>query len=168
MAATTVFYGSIRGIQSLTEKVIELDTALVSLQRVMNLPEHKFNEMLEQSIQNVDALSAKTKDYLQIVGDFGRTGLNDQESLAMANTATLLQNISDMTADESFNALTTALIAFNMQAEESIRVADRLNEIDNNYAITSRDLALSLAKSASTAKTFNVTLDELLGYTTAW
>ena len=76
MAASTLFFGSIRGVKDLTEKVIELDTAMVSLRRVMDLPDHKFNEMLEKSIENVDNLSAKTGDYLKIVGEFGRTGLD--------------------------------------------------------------------------------------------
>lgn len=167
MAASTLFFGSVRGIKDLTEKVIELDTAIVSLRRVMDLPDHKFNEMLEQSIVNVDTLSAKTGDYLKMVGDFGRTGMNEQESLAMANTATMLQNISDMTADESFNALTAAMVSFGIEAEKSVQIADKINEVDNNFAISSQSLAQSLMKSSSTAKTFGVTLDELLGFTTA-
>lgn len=162
-----MFFGSIRGVQDLTEKVIELDTAMVSLRRVMDLPDHKFNEMLEKSIENVDSLSAKTGDYLKIVGEFGRTGLDDVESLDMANTATMLQNISELTPDEAFNSLTAAMIAFNIEAKDSVQIADKLNEVDNNFAITTRDLSLSLNKASSTAKTFGVSLDELLGYTTA-
>lgn len=167
MIASTAFYAPLRAVTDLTEKVIELDTAIISLQRVMDLPNHKFNEMLEQSLVNVDALSAKTGDYLKILGEFGRTGLDDKDSLAMANTATTLQNISELTADESFSSLTAAMIAFNIEAEDSITIADKLNEVDNNFAITTRDLSLSLNKAASTAKTFGVSLDELLGYTTA-
>lgn len=43
----------------------------------------------------------------------------------------------------------------------------KVTESDNNFAITTKDLALSLNKAASTAKTFNVSLDEMLGYATA-
>lgn len=128
--ASAAFYAPIRGFQDLTEKVIELDTAITNLRRVSDLPDYKFNEVLEQSIANVDELSAKTSDYLKILNDFARTGLDDQESLALANTATLLQNISELTAEESFNSLTAAQIAFNIEAEESIRIADKLNEVN--------------------------------------
>jgi len=167
MFSATVFYAPIRGIQDLTEKVIELDSALISLQRVMDIPEYKFNTIIESMIANVDELSGVTSDYMQLVGDFGRTGLDDKQAQEYANVATVLQNISELTPDETMNALTAAMTAFGDETGGVLRIADRLNEIDNNFAITTRDLALSMNKAASTAKTFNVSLDDMLGYTTA-
>lgn len=167
VTASSFFYGAVRGIRDLTDRVIELDTAMTQLRRVMDIPDYKFNEMLEKSIENTDKLSGKVEDYLKIVGEFGRTGKNDQESLDLANTTTILQNISELTAEEAVNSLTAAMISFNIAAEDSMIIADKLNEVDNNYSITTRDLSLSMNKAASTAKTFGVSLDELLGYTTA-
>jgi len=133
----------------------------------MDLPSYKFNEILEKSIQNVDTLAGKTQDYLKLVAEFGRTGKNDTESMALANTATILQNISDLNAEESFNSLTAAQIAFKIAGEDSITIANKLNEVDNNFAITTKDLALSMNKTAQSAATYGVSLDQLLGYTTA-
>ena len=130
MAASTAFYGTIRGIRDLTEKVIELDTALTNMRRVMDLPEHKFNEILEQSIDNVTALSGKLGDYLELVSEFGRMGFSDVESIDLSNTAQTLTSISDLKASESVSSLVAAMIAFNIEAEDSIRIADALNEVD--------------------------------------
>lgn len=154
IVAANAIYAPIRGIQDLTRQVIELDTAITDLARVSNLPDFQLERVLENSIKNVDELSAKTKDYLELVNEFSRTGKNDTESLALANTATILQNISDLNAKESFDSLTAAQIAFNIEAERSIEIADKLNEVDNNYSITTKDLSLSLNKAASTAATF--------------
>ncbi|WP_283164675.1 phage tail tape measure protein [Lysinibacillus sp. BPa_S21] len=167
MFSATLFYAPIRGVKDLTERVIELDTAMTQLRRVMDIPDYKFNEILEKSIENTEKLSGKVGDYLKLVGEFGRTGKNDQESMDLANTATLIQNISELTADEAVNSLTAAMISFGIAAEDSLTIADKLNEVDNNYSITTKDLSLSMNKAASTAKTFGVSLDELLGYTTA-
>jgi len=49
----------------------------------------------------------------------------------------------------------------------SSSIGVKVTESDNKNAISSQDLALSMTKAASTAKTFGVSLDELLGYTTA-
>lgn len=160
-------YTPIRGIQDLTEKVIELDSALIGLQRVMEAPSYEFDTMIQSMLANVEELSGKTSDYLKLTTEFARTGLDAGASQEMANVATILQNISELTADESVNSLTAAMTAFGEETEGALRIADRLNEIDNNFAITTRDLALSMNKAASTAKTFNVSLDEMLGYTTA-
>lgn len=167
MAASTIFYAVTRGATDLTRKVIELDTAMVDLQRVMDLPEYKFNEVLEQSIINVENLSGKLGDYMKLVTEFGRMGYNEIETLDMSNTAQMLTNISDLTADESVSSLVAAMTAFNITAEDSVDIADKLNEVDNQYSITTQDLAKSMNKSASTARVFGASLEELLGYTTA-
>jgi TP901 family phage tail tape measure protein len=167
MAASTIFFGITRGATDLTRKVIELDTAMVNLQRVMDLPEYKFNDMLEQSIVNVENLSGKLGDYMNLVAEFGRMGFDSVDTLDMSNTAQMLTNISDLTADESVSSLVAAMKAFNITAEESVAIADKLNEVDNQYSITTKDLAQSMNKSASTARVFGASLEELLGYTTA-
>lgn len=129
MLASSAFFLPVRGIQDLTKQVIELDTAIVSLSRVSDLSNFQLNQVLEKSIQNVDTLSSKTSEYLELVNEFARTGKNDTESLALANTASILQNISDLNAKESFDSLTAAQIAFNIEAEKSITIADKLNEV---------------------------------------
>ncbi|WP_117595754.1 phage tail tape measure protein, partial [Bacillus paralicheniformis] len=57
--------------------------------------------------------------------------------------------------------------AFNISASESIHIVDALNEVDNNYAISTKQLAEAMSRSASTARTFGVTLEENVGNITA-
>lgn len=130
LIASTAFYGVARAARSLIDNVIELDTALTNLRRVMNAPDHVFNEILDQSIQNVTELSGLLTGYLEIVGEFARQGFDDVESLSLANTAQLLSNISELKPNESVSALTAALISFNIAAEDSIQIADKLNEVN--------------------------------------
>ncbi|MBD1379228.1 phage tail tape measure protein [Metabacillus arenae] len=46
-------------------------------------------------------------------------------------------------------------------------VKTKLNEVDNNFAISTKDLSDGIRKAASTAKTFGVDIDELTGYIAA-
>jgi len=43
----------------------------------------------------------------------------------------------------------------------------KVTDCDNNYSITTKDLALSLNKAAQSSKTYGVNLEQLVGYTTA-
>lgn len=170
MLATTAFYAPLRGLQDMTTRVIELDTAITELRRVADWDDWQFNDVLEKSIENIDTLGGKLNEYMEIVSEFSRMGVGNgspDDTLAMSNTAQTLVNISDLNAEQSVNALVSAMTSFNITAEESIQIADKLNEVDNEFSITSLDLALSIGKASSTAKTFGVTLDELIGYTTA-
>ncbi len=43
-------------------------------------------------------------------------------------------------------------------------ITDALNDVDNNFAISTQDLSDGIRKSASTARTFGVELEELVGH----
>lgn len=163
----TAIYAPIRAIQDMTQRVIELDSALIGLARVMNAPEYQFNEMIEKSLVNVRELSGVTTEYLELLNEFARMGYNASDSLDMSNTAQIFTNISDLNAKESVNTLVSGMLAFNIAAEDSVKIADALNEVDNNFSITTKDLALSMNKAAQSAKTYGVSMEELVGYTTA-
>lgn len=56
------------------------------------------------------------------------------------------------------------MLNFNIAAEDSIKIADSLNEVDNNFAITTKDLSDGIRRAAATSKTFGVDLNTLTGY----
>lgn len=130
MLSATTFYAPIRGFTDLTEKVIELDSAMIQLQRVMDAPSYRYNEMMQEMIVSSDELSGKMSDYMQLYTEFARTGLDGQSLTDMTETATILQNISELTPEETVNSLTAAMTAFGEETGGALRIADRLNEIN--------------------------------------
>lgn len=129
MVASTVFYGVTNGIRDLTTKVIELDSALVNLQRVANADQYEFDTVIQRANENILELSGNMNDYLTLVNEYARTGKTIDESFELANTTTALQNVSEIDAKEAVDALTASMIAFNIEAEDSIRIGDMLNEV---------------------------------------
>lgn len=166
IASSSVFL-PLQAMRDMTERVVELDSALISLQRVADAPLYQFEQTIEKSLVNVRELSGVTTEYLEILNEFARMDNTLTEAMDLANTAQIFTNISDLNAKESVDALTAATLAFNISKEDSIRIADTLNELDNNYSITTRDLALSLNKAAQSSKTYGVSLEQLTSYTTA-
>ncbi|KXZ22298.1 phage tail tape measure protein [Bacillus nakamurai] len=163
----SLFYGAISGLKEMVSQAVEIDTLMTNIRRVMNEPDYKYNELLQESINLGDSLSNKFTDILQMTGDFGRMGFDESELSTLTKTAQVLQNVSDLTPDDTVNTLTAAMLNFNIAANDSISIADKLNEVDNNYAVTTLDLANSIRKAGSTASTFGVELNDLIGYTTA-
>jgi TP901 family phage tail tape measure protein len=47
------------------------------------------------------------------------------------------------------------------------RVKSKLNEVDNNFAISTKDLSDGIRKAAASSKTFGVDINELTGYIAA-
>ncbi|WP_431785778.1 phage tail tape measure protein [Paenibacillus lactis] len=166
MAASTAFYLPIRAMQDAVKTIIEIDSQMTQLVRVMD-DFTDFDSMLRSSIDLANELGRSIRDVNEAMIGFARQGYDEQESLALSKSAVLAQNISELSASESVDTLTAGIINFNVAAEDSIQIVDKLNEVDNNFATTTKDLSLSINKAGSSAKTFGVTLDELLGHTTA-
>lgn len=168
MLAATAFYAPLRALRDMTDRLIEIDTLLTDINRVMDISSEGLTNMLDAAIEASDELSSKLTDVLHLMGEFARIGDYTQDELVdMASTAQVLTNISDLDAQGSFDALVSTMMNYNIEAERSIEIADKLNEVDNQFAITTKDLAEGIQRSASTAKTFGVELDTLIGYITA-
>jgi TP901 family phage tail tape measure protein len=151
----------------MTQRLIEIDTLMTDIRRVMNMPDFKFTQLLEEAVGTSDELSSKLNDVLKIMGDFGRMGFGENQLVDITKTAQVLQNISDLDASSSVDTLTSAMLNFNIAAEDSITIADKLNEVDNNYAISTKDLSDGIRKAAASAKTFGVDINQLTGYIAA-
>lgn len=166
MAAMTLFYAPLHALQSMVTTIIEVDTQMTELKRVMD-EDTNFDDMLEGSIRLATELGQKVQDVNKAMIGFARQGFEGDGLLDMTKTAVLAGNISDLSVDEAMEDITSAMISFNIEAEDSIRIVDSLNEVDNKFAVTTQQLANSIRKSGSTAQAYGVTLEEMIGHTTA-
>lgn len=82
----------------MTTRLIEIDTLMTNIERVMDMPDFKFTELLEDAVNVSDQLASKLTDVLSIMGDFGRMGFKENELIDIGSTAQVLQNISDLDA----------------------------------------------------------------------
>jgi TP901 family phage tail tape measure protein len=165
-AAMTAIYGTKRALEQMVSTIIEVDTQMTELKRVMD-EDTDFNYMLEESVNLSKELGNNLTDVNKAMIGFARQGFEAQEALEMTNTAIVASNVSELTADEAMENLTAIMVQFNITAEDSIRIIDSLNEVDNNFAITTKNLADATAKAGATAQTFGVDLEEMIGHVTA-
>lgn len=168
MVAMTAFYGTINSVKQMTQEILKLDSALTEIRRVAS-DSISVDSLFKSSVSLSKELGNNVHDILGSVGEMARTfgDFNERQLIAITRTATLMSNVSDLTTEEASNNLVGTMNAFNISAEESIHIVDALNEVDNNYAISTKQLSEGLTKSASTAKTYGVTLEENIGHITA-
>ncbi len=162
----TAIFGTKRILEDTISTIIELDTQMVQLKRVMD-KETNFDSMLQGSIEIANELGQKVTDINKALITAAQAGFKANDALDITRTATIASNVSDMTPDESMSNMIAAMKAFNIEAENSISIIDKLNEVDNNYAVSTKNLAQSVTHAGAAAQTYGVTLDQLIGYTTA-
>lgn len=81
----------------------------------------------------------------------------------------MYQNIADeqIDAGESASFIIAQMKAFNITAEDSMHIIDAVNEVSNNFAVSSADLATNLGKVSSTLAITGTSFEESLGMLTA-
>ncbi|PZT57503.1 phage tail tape measure protein [Paenibacillus silvae] len=164
--ATSSVYMVTRALRDMTNVVIQVNSQITQLKRVMD-ESTDFEGMLSRSIQLANELGRSITEVNENAIGFARMGFDEDQTMNLAKTSTLLQNISELTPQESVDTLTAAMTIYNIEASKSIEIANKLNEVDNNYAITTQNLALSLTRAGAAGNTFGVSLEKLIGDTTA-
>ena len=88
--------------------------------------------------------------YLHIIKRVTKCGYSIEEAGQLAESTAILLNVSEFEdATKASEALISTMQAFQYTADESQHVVDVLNEVGNNYAVSSDGIATALQDSAS-------------------
>lgn len=148
------------------QSIISMDGQMNQLERSIG---SSFNE--ERMLAGSNRIAQSTgRSMSEVNGNligFANQGFDQADTLSLGKAASVLQNISTLTPAESVNTLSLAMASFNIEADKSMSIADKLKEVSGNYGVSSKDLALSLTSAGAAAKSFGVSIEELLGNTAA-
>lgn len=130
--ATSTFYGFVRITRQAVDEIMKVDEALTELKRVAG-ENINLDILLDKSVEQSIILGSNIHDVLGALGEATRTfgEFNEQALMAVTRTAVMMDNVSDLNLDESMNSLIGTMNAFNITAEDSIRIVDAFNEVKN-------------------------------------
>ena len=85
-----------------------------------------------------------------MAAEWAKVGYSITEATELAESTAILLNVSEFEdAETASEALISTIQAFGYAAEDSMDVIDIMNEIGNNYAVSSDGIATALQDSAS-------------------
>lgn len=143
-------YKTISEIRKGITYVKEIDSALTELKKVTDETDATYAQFLKTMSQTGAEVGSTVKDLTNMAANWARLGYNIQEAGELAKSTAVLLNVSEFkSADEASEALISTMQAYGYAAEDSMHVVDVLNEIGNNFAISSDGIATALQDSAS-------------------
>ena len=132
-----LFRGLKTAFTNMFEQIKLVDAGMVELRKVTNETEYAYDKFLTNSAEKAKELGVTISDYINSVTEFARMGYSFAESQEIAKTANIMQMVSEnLTADEASEYLISTMAGFNIEAEESMRIVDALNNVSNNFAVT--------------------------------
>ena len=100
--------------------------------------------------KTASVVGSTVSELTTMAAEWARLGYNIEEAGKLAESTAILLNVSEFdNATEASEALISTMQAFSYTADESQHVVDILNEVGNNYAVSSDELATALQDSAS-------------------
>ena len=141
--------------------VREIDSALTELKKVTNETDTSYNKFLQDMSKTGSVIGATVSNLTTMAAEWSRLGYSMEEAGKLAESTAILLNVSEFEdATTASEALISTMQAFGYVAEDSQRVVDILNEVGNNYAVSSDGIATALQDSASALMEAGNTLEQ--------
>lgn len=141
------------------QTIRELDTALTEMKKVSDETTQSLKKYQSTTFDTADAIGTTAKQIQASTADYMRLGETIDDAAESARTANILLNVSEF---ESIEDATKSLVSMGQAYKDldKIEIVDKLNEVGNNYAISTDELATALQKSAATLSLMGNTIDE--------
>lgn len=105
---------------------------------------------------------------VESAAQFAKAGFNESDAAQLAKVSSMYQNIADeqLSAGEASEFIISQMKAFNITAEDSLHIADAVNNVSNNMSVSSADLARNLGNMSAAMSVGGNTMEESIGLLT--
>lgn len=160
----------ISAIREGVSTIIELDDALVDLQKTTTMSGADLVAFYSEANKAAKELGVTTKDIIQSAADWSRLGFSDKKSSEMM--AKLAAQFSAISPGVDMNQSTTGLVsvikAYGIEVEDVLDgVMSKINIVGNTAATSNQEIIAGLQNSAAAMAAMNSTLDENIALFTA-
>lgn len=168
-AVTAVIRGVTSGIGSMVQQTFELDGALTEFKKVSDLSGKGLEKYTEQAYKLGGTVAKTGQEMIEAATEFRKAGYNDQDAMQLGRIASMYQNVADqeLSAGEAANFITSQMKAYNIEAKDAEHIIDGVNEVSNNFAVSSADIATNIGKASAALAQGNITYEESIGLMTA-
>lgn len=152
--------------ESINETLINTETVVVSLQRVLD-EQIASGEISSELYKTAESLGQTFDNVQEIAQNFAKAGLSWQETLDATKAAVLALNVAELTAEESSEGLIAIMTQFGYEASELTNVIDVLNKAADKSAVDTQELLTALQKTGSYAAAANLSLEDTVSLISA-
>ena len=153
------FNDFVRYIGEGVNTIRELDTAMTEMRKVSDESVTSLKSFQEESFNIANAVGTTALQIQNSTADWMRLGLSLDDAKEAAKDANILLNVSEF---DNIEDATKSLVSMSQAYKDldKLTIVDKLNEVGNNYAISTDELASALQRSSATLSLMGNTIDE--------
>ena len=175
MSPIQMFMYARMGLRSMFEQVKLIDSAMTELKKVTNETSDSYDKFLTNAAAKASEIGTTIDGLVESTASFARLGYGFEDAQGLAEVANIYAVVGDEVegVEGATKSLISTMAAFKDEmnglsnTDFALSIVDKINEVSNNFAISSGGLGEALQRSASSLAVANSTLDESIGLITA-
>lgn len=158
----------IQGIKAAIQKVEELDSALTEFNKVSDLSADQLKKVTQEAYDMAEGLGRAGSEIINAATEFKKSGYDIEDSMEMAKSALIMSGVGDGidNVTDASSTLIAVLKGFNVEAEDTLSIVDKINEVANNSPIAFEDISEGLTRVSGTLAQTGTSIDETIGLLT--
>lgn len=150
MTLTTLISTAARDIKKMVTNVIELDSAMTNLKKVTDETDSTYERFLKNTSKQAKELHSTITDLIEQTSTWAKLGFNLSESNTLAKASMVYSNVGEVDNEQAVTNIVSALKAFDIAAEDVMKIPDVYNKLGNEFAVSSKNLGSGMAQAATT------------------
>lgn len=175
ISVAEVFMYAEQALSSMFEQVKLIDSAMTELKKVTDETDASYDRFLTNAASRAKEIGTTIDGLVSSTADFARLGYDFADAQGLAEVANIYAVVGDDIegVEGATQSLISTMAAFKDEmsglsnTDFAMSIIDKLNEVANNYSISSGGLGEALQRSASSLEAGNNTLDESISLITA-
>ena len=162
-----IYDGIINKMSEAIQVTNDFDAAMVEFKKVTDTTGLSLDAYTEKLGQLGEATASTTTEMLSASTEFSKSGYGAEDSAKLAQIANLYMNIADaeISAGEAASFIVSQMKAFGVEADDATQIIDKVNEVSNNFAVSSTDIASALTKQSASLAAYGNDLNESIALT---
>ena len=170
-----VFMYAEQALRSMFDQVVAIDSAMTELKKVTDESASSYDRFLTNAASKAREIGTTVDGLVESTADFARLGYDFADAQGLAEVANIYAVVGDEidSVETATQSLISTLTAFKDEAnglsdsDFALSIVDKMNEVSNNFAISSGGIGEALQRSASSMMAANNSLDETIALITA-
>lgn len=159
VSAGAVFGFLSRAVRNTIQDMLELDKQFNEIAIVSDYSTSEMWKSFDSVNRVAQQFGVETKNVLEVQNLYYHQGKSMAEVNKLTAQTLTLAKITGMDYADATSNLTAVLNAYNIAAEDAVRVTDTIAAMDTNAAISSEELMTALTKTASIAANAGMSLE---------
>ena len=135
-------------------------TEVRKVRKVSEGTEAQYKSFQQTVSSTAQEIASTNKELINSSADFSRLGYSLEQAESLAKNTTLFVNVGDgIDITAATEDMITAMKAFDIKAEDSIKIVDNYNQIGTKFALSATDIGEAMKRSASALETGNNCLE---------